>query len=221
MNTDKRVKKERKHWDKLAPRYDRYIEKHWKIYPSLLDKIAEDIETGSTVLDVATGTGSVALRVAQRASRIHAIDISGPVIEEAKKKVDEKGIKNIEFSVEDAYSLPFNDGMFDIVVCENALHNMIEPAKALSEIRRVLKPGGRLIATVAGIGESRRFRFMMTIFKFFTAFPVFHKLNLGELASMIAKSGLATMKKDIMKHPKDVFPVIYIVAERSNSELNT
>lgn len=221
MKNNKRVKKERKWWDKLAPNYDRHVEKNWKIYPSLLEKICEDIETGSTVLDVATGTGSVALKIAQRAKKVYAVDISTSMVEEAKKKVGEKGIKNIGFSVEDAYSLPFDNGTFDTVVCKNALHNMVEPTKALSEIKRVLKPGGRLIATITGIGESRRFKLMMTIYRFFTAFPAFHKLNIEEAADMIEESGFTVVTREIIKHPEDTLPLIYIVAERRNNEPNT
>ena len=214
MQENKRVEKEKKFWDKIVPKYEPFIiEKYWKVYPSLLDKISEDI-VGDVVLDVATGTGLVALKIANRGSKIYAVDISEPMIEEAKKKMEGNEIKNIEFSVEDAYSLPFDSEMFDTVICNNALHNMINPQKALFEIRRVLKPGGRLIATIVGIGESLKFKIAMTINKFFTAFPVFHKLNLDEAADMIAESGFTIVSKEIIKHPEDMMPILYIVAER-------
>ena len=67
------------------------------------------------------------------------------IVDEAKKKMKEKGIGNVEFSVHDAYSLPFDNGMFDTVIYNNALHNMKDPRKALSEIERVLKPGDGLL----------------------------------------------------------------------------
>jgi phosphatidylethanolamine/phosphatidyl-N-methylethanolamine N-methyltransferase len=218
IKDSKRIKKEKKYWDKLAPSYKSYIEKHWKIYPSLLDKISEDVNVGDIVLDVATGTGLVALKIAERASKVYAVDISELMIEEAKNKVEEKEIKNIEFSVEDAYSLPFDKEMFDTVICKNALHNMINPQKALSEIRRVLKQNGRLIAVIVGIGESVKFKIAMAIFKFFTAFPVFHKLNLNESANMIAESGFAVVNKEKIQHPEDRMPVLYIVAEKDKKQ---
>jgi phosphatidylethanolamine/phosphatidyl-N-methylethanolamine N-methyltransferase len=214
MEDGKRIEKEKKYWDKLASRYEPFIEKYWKIYPSLLDKISGDINSGDIVLDVATGTGLVALKVAERASKIYAVDISEPMIKEAKKKVEEKEINNIEFSVEDAYSLSFDKEMFDTVICNNALHNMISPQKALSEIRRVLKPNKRLIAVIVGIGESFKFKIAMRIYKFFTAFPVFYKLKLDESANMIAESGFTIVKKEIIQHPKDRMPILYIVAKR-------
>ena len=214
MQENKRVEKEKKYWDKLTPRYEPFIEKYWKIYPSLLDKISEDVNSGDIVLDVATGPGLVALKVAEQAAQVYAVDISQPMIEEAEKKMMEKKIKNVEFSVEDAYTLPFDNDMFDTVICNSALHNMVNPQKALSEIRRVLKPNGRLIATIVGIGESRKFKLAVTIYKFFTAFPVFHKLNLDESAIMIAESGFTIVNKETIKHPEDRMPLLYIVAER-------
>ncbi len=85
MQDNTRIEKERKYWDKLTPRYEPFIEKYWKIYPSLLDKISEDVNSGDFVLDAATGSGLVALKVAERVAQVYAVDISQPMIEEAKK----------------------------------------------------------------------------------------------------------------------------------------
>jgi len=220
MQDNIRIEKERKYWDKIAPEYEHsVIEKYWKVYPSLLDKIAQDVDTdaGNTVLEVATDTGIVALKVAEQAAQVYAVDVSQPMIAEAEKKKKEKKINNVEFSVEDAYALPFDNGMFDTVICNNALHNMKYPRKALSEIRRVLKPNGRLIATIVGVGESHKFKLAMTIYKSFTGFPVFHKLNLDESANMIAESGFTIVNKETIKHPEDRMPILYIVAEREET----
>ena len=212
---NKRIKKEKKYWDRLGSEgYDQLTEKQWKIYSSLMDKISQDVEMNNTILEVACGPGLVALKVAERAAKIYAVDISEPMIEEAKKKAEEKEIKNVEFSVEDAYSLPFDKEMFDTVICNTALHNMINPHKALSEIRRVLKPNGQLIATVVGIGESSKFKIALTIYKLITGFPVFHHLNMDEFANMINASGFTIVNKETMKHPEDMMPILYIAAER-------
>lgn len=128
--------------------------KNWKIYDAeLLDKIVDNVNADSIILEVACGTGLVSLKAAEKAKQVYGIDIASSMIEEAKKKAKKMKIDNVEFSVEDAYSLPFDDNMFDIVIWNNALHNMKEPYKALSEIRRVLKPKGKLIITIVGIGE--------------------------------------------------------------------
>jgi len=212
MQDNIRVGKERKYWDKYAPRYDRGIEKYWKFYPVLVDKISQDVEIGNTVLEVATGTGLISLKVAERAVRVYAVDISPLMIEEVKKKTEEKGIENVEFSVHDAYSLPFDEGMFDVVICCNALHNMINPQKALSEMRRVLKPEGRLIAPTICQGECFKHKLMLSIFILVAGVPVFHKFRIEELSNLVTESGFIIRNEEVIR--EIVFPIAYIVAER-------
>jgi ubiquinone/menaquinone biosynthesis C-methylase UbiE len=125
----------------------------------------------------------------------------------------EIGLDNVEFFVEDAYSLPFGNYVFDTVICNNALQNMKYPQKALAEIKRVLKPGGRFIGSVAGVGESPIFKTLYTVFKPFIKMPVFHKLKLNEIADMISDSGFSIVNKEILKNPKDFMPMLYVVAE--------
>ncbi len=216
MQDNKRIEKEKKFWDKLSPKYDQFIQKWWKIYAStLLDKISEDVSSSCIVLEVACGTGLVALKIAEKASRVYGVDISSQMISEAKKKMTEKGFENVDFSIEDAYNLPFDNNMFDTVICNNALHNMVNPQKALSEINRVLKPKGQFIATIVGIGEKRKYKIAMAIYHLFGGkLPTFHKLNLDESTNMIAESGFAIVKKETIKHPEDRMPILYTVAER-------
>ena len=220
MNNETRIKKERKFWDKLSPTYDQFIQKWWKIYAStLLNKIYEDISSGSIVVEVACGTGLVALKIAEKTSRVYGVDISQPMITVAKRKMKEKRIGNVEFSVEDAYALPFESNMFDVAICNNALHNMVYPKKALSDIRRVLKPKGLFIATMVGIGESRKFKIGIAIYRLFGGkLPTFHKLNLDDSANMINASGFSIVKKERIKHPEDRMPILYIVARTGNKK---
>jgi ubiquinone/menaquinone biosynthesis C-methylase UbiE len=213
MKDNKRIKKERKYWDKFSSKFDKRKKKEWKVYESLLfNKIADNLDKGNTVLEVACGTGRVTLEISKQANKVYAIDISSQMIDVARKNIKEKEINNIELSVEDAYNLPFDNEMFDTVICINSLHNMIYPENALSEIKRVLKPEGRFISTVTGIG-SRKFKIIMSIFKFLTNFPVFHKLNLEEFADMLSKAGFSIEKKEILKHPQDILPLLYAVSK--------
>ena len=214
MQDVKRIEKEKKYWDKLGPGYDRFIEKYWKIYwSSLLEKIYNNVNTGDTVLEVACGTGFVALKIADRASRVIGIDISVPMIDEAKKKVKDNGIDNVEFFVEDAYSLHFKNDIFDTVICNNALQNMKHPQKALAEINRVIKPGGRFISSVVGVGEAPIFKMLFTIFKPFIKIPVFHKLKLDEMVDMVRDSGFSIVHKEILKDSQDMMPMLYVLAK--------
>jgi len=214
MQDVKRIEKEKKYWDKFSPGYDQFIEKYWRLYrSSLLDRISNDFNAGDTVLEVACGTGLVALKIADRASKVSGIDISAPMIDEAKKKLKEKGLDNIEFFVEDAYALHFGDGVFDTVICNNTFQNMKYPQKALAEIKRVLKPGGRFIGTVIGFGEAPKYKILFVIFKQFLRFPLFHKFNLDKLADMIRDSGFSIVNKEVLKDHQDMIPLLYVLAE--------
>jgi len=176
----------------------------------LLNKIADDVDTGNSVLEIAGGTGLIAFEVAKK---VCGIDIAPSIINEAKKKLKQKEIENVEFFLEDTYKLHFDRNSFDTVICINALHNMKYPEKASSEIKRVLKPEGKMIASIVGIGEVLRFKIIMTISTIMGQLPVFHKLKLDEFADFIDKSGFNILKKEKIKDEKDIMVLLYIVSE--------
>ena len=91
MKDNKRIKKEKTYWDKLSPKYDRFIQKNWKVYETtLLDEISKDVDADGIVLEVACGTGLVSFEVAKKAKKIYGIDIAPSMIKEAKKKIKKK-----------------------------------------------------------------------------------------------------------------------------------
>jgi len=72
---------------------------------------------GKQNVEVATGTGVIAIEVAKVVSHVEAVDIAAKMIEEAQKKTCYEGLKNIPFSVQSAYSLNFDHGVFDTAIC--------------------------------------------------------------------------------------------------------
>jgi ubiquinone/menaquinone biosynthesis C-methylase UbiE len=132
----------KKTWDLYAPIYKRAMKADQKIYDYMYARIPEVIE-GKKVLEVATGPGLLAKHVAHSASEMIATDYSEGMIKEAKKG---ECPPNLRFEIADAMALPYENDSFDAVLIANALHIVPDPEKALSEIERVLKPGGILIA---------------------------------------------------------------------------
>ena len=132
----------RKIWDLYAPIYERAMRADRKVYQYMYDRIPQVI-ADKEVLEIATGPGLLAKRVAGAAKKMVATDYSDGMIAEAKKG---NYPANLTFEVADATALPYEADSFDIVLIANALHIMPEPEKALSEIHRVLRPGGTLIA---------------------------------------------------------------------------
>jgi demethylmenaquinone methyltransferase / 2-methoxy-6-polyprenyl-1,4-benzoquinol methylase len=99
------------------------------------------------VLDLATGSGDVAFSLASRlppTTRIVGMDFCEPMLEQATSKLAGHPSKNLEFTPGDALALPLPDGSFDAVTIAFGLRNMADRARCLSEIRRVLRPGGSL-----------------------------------------------------------------------------
>lgn len=129
-------------WDWYAPIYKRAMRAEERSYAFLYRRIPKLIR-GKEVLELATGPGLLAKRIAPVTKRMLATDYSEGMIAEAKKGACPK---NLRFEVADALSLPYADASFDAVIIVNALHLLPEPERALREIARVLRPDGILIA---------------------------------------------------------------------------
>jgi ubiquinone/menaquinone biosynthesis C-methylase UbiE len=100
------------------------------------------------VLDVGTGPGRIAIRIAKLnpAFSIDAIDLSKSMLSLAEQNAREQGIGDrIRLSLGDAKRIPFADQTFDLVVCHNMLHQLPDPLVTVREIDRVTKPEGAIL----------------------------------------------------------------------------
>ena len=104
------------------------------------------LNSGTTVLDCGCGPGTITRDIAQRIApgRVIGLDFSADQIAIASRDAGSRRIANIEFKQGSVYELPFADGSFDAVFSHALLEHLREPAKAVAEFRRVLKPGGAL-----------------------------------------------------------------------------
>ena len=106
---------------------------------------AAAIEPHMSVLDVACGPGIVACAAARNASHVSGIDLTPAMIDQAQKRQRAMGLSNLDWHVGNASALPFNDGTFDVVLTRYSFHHLSEPIAALREMKRVCRPGGRLV----------------------------------------------------------------------------
>jgi len=107
--------------------------------------------TQKTILDIATGTGDLAIAIEkQQPKKIYGLDLSPQMLEVAKSKN-----KTIEFVVGDSEQLQFEDHSIDIVTVSFGVRNFENLNKGLSEIYRVLKPGGQLAILEFGLPRNR------------------------------------------------------------------
>jgi ubiquinone/menaquinone biosynthesis C-methylase UbiE len=122
------------------------------VVPAVFDRYARDlverarpIGPSDRILDLGCGTGIVARVLRERlggAATIVGIDVSPPMIEKARSIAPE-----IDFRVGDAMALPFEEGSFDLVIAQEVLQFVPDRLAALREVRRVLSPGGRFLAS--------------------------------------------------------------------------
>jgi len=111
------------------------------------------LSAGERVLDVASGTGLVAFAAAEHVGhggRVLGVDLSGEMVAQARSHADAAVHANVAFERMDAEALVLPDASFDAVLCALGLMYVPEPERALHEMRRVLKPGGRAALAVWG-----------------------------------------------------------------------
>jgi ubiquinone/menaquinone biosynthesis C-methylase UbiE len=133
----------RQEYDRLAGEYD----ERWQRYVDETLRAVTDAITfrgGEQVLDIACGTGELERRLLQRWPGLLLIgcDLSAGMLAQAESKPIAGDVSWIQV---DATALPFPDASFDAVICANSFHYFRAPEQSLAEMRRVLRPGARLV----------------------------------------------------------------------------
>jgi ubiquinone/menaquinone biosynthesis C-methylase UbiE len=106
---------------------------------------AAGIDRRAHVLDVACGPGIVVCAFAEHAGHVTGIDLTPAMISQAIERQKKLGFTNVDWRVGDATHLPFEDSGFDLAITRYSFHHMPRPDLALSEMRRVCRPGGRVV----------------------------------------------------------------------------
>ena len=130
-------------FSKIGAFYDRVTEGDSAVYTQIFRSIRPYLSPDKTVLELACGTGLISRAAAPYVKFIEATDRSKSAIDRARRKGTHP---SLHYAVQDASALPYEAKSFDIVLMVNALHQVSSPEKVLSEIHRVLKDGGILIA---------------------------------------------------------------------------
>lgn len=127
----------------IARWYAKVTRKDYAEFEKLAARLADHLQAGASVLEVAPGPGYLAIELAKFGRySVTGLDISETFVEIARRNAADAGVQ-VEFRRGNASAMPFADATFDLIVCRAAFKNFSEPVKALAEMRRVLKPGGR------------------------------------------------------------------------------
>jgi len=135
-------------FDIIAPRYDQFtrlfsfgLDRRWKA--QLLAELSSHVGPNTRALDLACGSGDLAFALAARGAQVTGVDASSRMIEAAKQR--SHGEPSPSFVVGDMTTLDAPDASVDVVTAGYALRNVPDYARALREIARVTKHGGRLL----------------------------------------------------------------------------
>lgn len=149
------------YWDERSPSYSETIQRelttevyhHW--WSVLADTIPGFGKHSLRVLDIGCGPGFFSILCAQAGCSVDALDCSAEMLTHARQNLFHAGINTtdnaqVRLHQGDARFLPFDDGVFDVIVTRNVTWNLEDPLGAYREWQRVLIPGGRLINFDAG-----------------------------------------------------------------------
>ena len=128
-------------FDRIAPVYDAMnrvmtagLDGRWRA-----ETATAVVQPGDRVLDSCCGTGDLALACLRAGGRVTGLDFSEPMLDRARRKSSE-----VEWVRGDALALPFEDGSFDAATVGFGVRNLADLEQGLAELRRVLRPGGRV-----------------------------------------------------------------------------
>ena len=200
----------KKFWQRYAPFYSAFMEKGGggKIYDAIADRVRKYLTKELALLELACGSGQMTFRLCREVKEYVATDFSEEMIRQAKKNVCPS---NLMLEVRDATDLPYEDASFDAVLIANALHIMPEPDKAMSEISRVLKPGGYLFAPTFVHGEGIAFRLRMKLIEAF-GFKAYMKPTAGEFADYVGQFAFEVLEAEVIGG--SISPLCCLIAEK-------
>lgn len=139
----KRQDKMRAFFDSVAGRLGKdYVPgRSWKSMAEALLRLMPPM----VIADLGAGEGAFALLLAQRATKVIAVDSSARMIEVSREQALRHGVKNVEYRLGDMEELPIDDASVDLVFFSQSLHHALHPERAIQEAWRILVPGGRIV----------------------------------------------------------------------------
>ncbi|NOZ58900.1 MAG: bifunctional demethylmenaquinone methyltransferase/2-methoxy-6-polyprenyl-1,4-benzoquinol methylase UbiE [Euryarchaeota archaeon] len=221
MHREEKARRVRGMFSSIAERYDLANtllslgrDATWRRFAARVAEIGE----GSRVLDVATGTGELAFEAAKRASLVVGADFSAEMLALAREKAERRGTERVKFVLCDALHLCFADERFDAALVAFGLRNFADPERALRELVRVVRQGGRVVVLEFTLPPNRFLRWLYSLY-FFHVLPFLGGLITGrreayaylprsvaefpppeEVVARMEKAGLENVRYHLLTH---------------------
>lgn len=204
MTTDR----DRAYWERHAKNYDRSMALLGRPIPRMLVLVGEAVRGAERVLEVAAGTGLVTTTLAREAKEVVATDYAAEMVTMLEAKIRDEGLTNVRCEQADIYALSYEARSFDVVVAANVLHLVPDLQGALVALRRVLKPGGRLVVPTFCHDENRLSRLVSRVLAL-SRFPGHRRFTTQTLRESLGAAGLRVGRGETLP---GLLPIGYIEA---------
>ncbi len=201
----------RSYWERHAKRYDRSTRFLSRPVPRMLELAVDAARGKARVLEVAAGTGLVTTAIAPVVGELIATDYAAEMVKQLEVRVREAGLANVRCEQADLYRLRFEDASLDAVVAANVLHLVPDLDGALASLRRVLAPGGLLVAPTYLHKETFVAAVLSRLFGL-TGFPGQRRFTSATLRAAIEAAGFHVVQAETVPGP---FPIGYVAATRA------
>lgn len=160
-------------------------------------------QSAAAVLDLGCGAGHVSFAVAPHAGEVTAFDLSQQMLDVVQHEAQRRGIDNLKVRQGVAERLPFADAGFDLVLTRFSAHHWSDVPRAMQEVRRVLKPGGRFVMIDVMAPDKPLFDTHLQTIELLRDVSHVRNYSFGEWEDFLGRAGFAIAASDRWKLPLD------------------
>lgn len=183
-------------WNKLAPRYAKAPIRNQPAYQRKLQITQHYLRPDWTLLELGCGTGTTALIHAPFVKQIHAIDISGKMVEIAQEKAKAASVSNVCIERATLGDIQTRALEYDAALALNVLHLLEDLDRVLAEVHRLLKPGGIFVSSTACLKDAKLlWRIAIPAMQLFRVAPYVNFFGREELLAALANAGFDIEEK--------------------------
>jgi len=179
-------------------------------YAKSIKLLKEELHSNSKVLEIGTGTGLIALAIAEHVKEITAIDYSPEMIHIAKEKQQQSTHNNIDFKVSNANKIDFPDNTFDIIIASNVFHLLPNANEVLREIKRLLNENGKVILPTYCHGQNIKPRIISACMGL-SGFKAVNPWSTDKFRAFVENEGFVIKKEEIII---DKIPLSFLVSTK-------
>ncbi|QLG46896.1 class I SAM-dependent methyltransferase [Costertonia aggregata] len=195
------MSKSERFWDKLSKDYDTKAKD--KTFEQILRRTPKYLHSEAVVLDFGCATGLYAFAFADAVKTVYAFDTSTKMILKAKNMAEKNGNHTLIFSQTTLFDDRYKEGSFDIILGFNILLYFKDIENVLARMHRLLKPNGLIITSTACLKEKRTCIGILSgtiihVLKKIGVLPYLNFLKMGELKTLIIKSGFTIIESEVL-----------------------